>query len=44
MVKIILSSIALSTLLWSCSTSQNKQSLTNKTEVKMETKSNRTIK
>jgi predicted SnoaL-like aldol condensation-catalyzing enzyme len=41
MVKTILSSIALSILLWSCSTSQNKQSLTNKTEVKMKTKSNK---
>jgi predicted SnoaL-like aldol condensation-catalyzing enzyme len=41
MVKTILSSIALSILLWSCSTSQNKQSLTNKIEVKMETKSNK---
>ena len=42
MVKNILMSVALSTILGSCSTSQNKKSITNKKEVKMETKSNKT--
>ena len=41
MVKTILTSIALSTLLWSCSTSQNKHLLTKQTEGKMELKSNK---
>ncbi len=39
MVKTVLFSIALSTLIWSCSTSQKSHSLTNKKEVKMEIKS-----
>lgn len=41
MVKIILSGVALSAMLWSCSTSQKQESLTTKTKVEMETKSNR---
>jgi len=39
MVKAILLGVALSTIIWSCSTSPQKHSLTNKKEVKMETKS-----
>jgi predicted SnoaL-like aldol condensation-catalyzing enzyme len=41
MVKTVLFSIALPTLIWSCSTSQKNHSLTNEKEVKMETKSNK---
>ncbi len=41
MVKPILGSLVLSTLLWSCSASQKKEVITNNTEVKMETKSNK---
>ena len=39
MVKTILIGVAISTVIWSCSTSQKNHSLTNKKEVKMETKS-----
>ena len=41
MVKTILTSIALSTLLWSCYTSKNKEVVINKSKTKMETKSNK---
>ena len=39
MVKTILLGVAISTVIWSCSTSQQNHLLTNKKEVKMETKS-----
>jgi len=41
MVKSILLSVAISTVIWSCSSSQTNHSLTNKKDVKMETKSNK---
>jgi len=41
MVKTILSGIALSTLIWSCSTSQNNQTETTNKNEKMETKTNK---
>jgi predicted SnoaL-like aldol condensation-catalyzing enzyme len=39
MIKTIVTGIALSTLMWLCTTSQKSHSLTNKKEIKMETKS-----
>jgi len=41
MVKTILSGIALTAILWSCSTTKSKETLTNKKEEKMELKSNK---